>query len=91
MHQAIEAAAARVAAKRRELEERLGQMRLIVNPVQKLQHAPLVAAAIFELLDHQGHFNQAAIAEISTLADRCAKLEQRLELATAPIVGEIKL
>ena len=82
MHQALEAAAARVAAKRRELEERLAQLRLIVNPYQKLQHAPLIAASLFELLDHQGAFNECAIAEISQLTDRLAALTRAIVVPT---------
>jgi len=74
MHQAIEAAAQAVEKSRRELESRIGELRFL-NPVQKMQHAPLITAAIYELFDHQARFNQCAIAEISTLESRVAELE----------------
>jgi hypothetical protein len=62
----LQAAAARVEAKRRELAERLAELNQ-AHPLRKLEHAPLVVAVLFELLDHQAMFNQCAIARILEL------------------------
>jgi len=64
----LAAAAARIGAKRRELELRLEQLHNVATtPQDKLVGMRLVASCFFELLDHQGAFNDAAIARIAAL------------------------
>jgi hypothetical protein len=75
MNDHLQTAAARVAAKRRELEQRLEDLAK-AHPLRKMEHAPLVIAAFYELLDHQSQVNAAAIARI-------LELEHRTELLAA--------
>lgn len=71
----LQAAAARVAAKRKELEIRLAQLHQA--PLhQKLAAANIVTATIYELLDHQSALNDGLV----TVA---AELNQRTELLAA--------
>lgn len=74
MHQALEAAAAAVEKKRRELEQRIVELRT-AHPLKKMEQAPLIAAAMFELLDHQANVNQCAIARILELEARVTELQ----------------
>jgi len=76
MNDLLPRAAERVAAKRRELEQRLADLHK-AHPFEKLAAARLVASALFELLDHQTEVNVAAIARIETLEARVRELEAR--------------
>ncbi len=67
MTEDLAAAAARISAKRRELEHRLRELH-DMHPLQRTAGMRLVAACFFELLDHQAAFNDAAIARISAIA-----------------------
>lgn len=79
----LSAAAAQVAKKRAELEQRLAELHAARLPHTKLQLAPLVIATMYELLDHQDRFNSTAVQYIGELFTRCELLAAKTGCAFA--------
>lgn len=80
----LSTAAAAVARKRRELEERLAAMST-AHPLRKMEHAPLIVATFYELLDHQTNFNECAIAGITEALHRSELLAAKAGCSFASV------
>lgn len=91
MQDQLSAAAARVAAKRRELEQRLAELHQ-AHPFNKMAAARLCTSCIFELLDHQDQVNQIVTAAITEALTRTELLAAKANCAFSSVpAASVKL